>query len=67
MSFTLLASPFSSSPATVLEGSKHRWLITVIKPEAITFNEVVFSFFLFLFIGVNIQEAVTEHLLTDLF
>lgn len=29
--------------------------------------KLVFFPSLFLFIGINIQEAVTEHLLTDLF
>lgn len=47
VSFTILPSPFSSSPATVPKGSKHRWQIIVIKPEAITFNEVVFFLLIF--------------------
>lgn len=42
VSFIILASPFSSSPATVPKGRKHRWQIMVRKAEAITFNEVGF-------------------------
>lgn len=49
------------------KGITRRWEITGIKGEAISFNETVFFFSLFLFIGINIQEAVTEHLLADLF
>lgn len=49
------------------KGITRRWEITGIKGDAISFNEIGFFFSLFLFIGINIQEAVTEHLLADLF
>jgi hypothetical protein len=48
VSFIILASPFSSSPATGPKGSKHRWQIMVSKAEAITFNEGFFFLSLFL-------------------
>lgn len=67
MSIITPASPFSSSPATEPKGSHADGKSLGLREKLSVLMKLVFFFSLFLFIGINIQEAVTEHLLADLF